>query len=31
VEKAGKIMEQKNPDNPKLCVGYFLKTIMAIN
>ena len=30
VEKARKIMEQKNPDNPKRCVGYFLRTIMSI-
>ena len=30
VEKARKIMEQKNGDNPKRCVGYFIKTIMAI-
>lgn len=30
VAKARKIMEQKNPDNPKRCVGYFLRTIMSI-
>ena len=29
VEKARKIMEEKDPDNPKRCVAYFVRTIMG--
>jgi hypothetical protein len=31
VERATKIMEEKDPDNPKRCVAYFIRTIMGLH